>query len=142
MPFPDGAFDAVYIFEAGCHMPDKARFYVECARVLRPGGVFLGNDWLQRDGLTASEAAQHIEPICRTFAMRHLATLTGSSASRRRRVCCGSDRGRVRARQHHRNWEPSTPEHERVPELRALAGDDDDEVLHSFAPSPPPPGAS
>jgi cyclopropane fatty-acyl-phospholipid synthase-like methyltransferase len=75
MPFPDGAFDAVYIFEAGCHMPDKARFYVECARVLRPGGVFLGLEWLQRDGLTASEAAQHIEPICRCFAVPHLATL-------------------------------------------------------------------
>jgi cyclopropane fatty-acyl-phospholipid synthase-like methyltransferase len=76
MPFPDGAFDAAYSFDAGCHMPDKARFYVECARVLRPGGVFLGNDWLQRDGLTASEAAQHIEPICRTFAVPHMATLT------------------------------------------------------------------
>jgi len=75
MPFPDGAFDAAYIFEAGCHMPEKARFYVECARVLRPGGVFLGNDWLQRDGLTTAEAAQHIEPICRTFAVPHLATL-------------------------------------------------------------------
>jgi hypothetical protein len=57
-------------------MPDKARFYVECARVLRPGGVFLGNDWLQRDGLTASEAARHIEPICRTFAVPHMVTLT------------------------------------------------------------------
>jgi SAM-dependent methyltransferase len=56
-------------------MPDKARFYVECARVLRPGGVFLGLEWLQRDGLTASEAAQHIEPICRCFAVPHLATL-------------------------------------------------------------------
>jgi ubiquinone/menaquinone biosynthesis C-methylase UbiE len=75
MPFSDGAFDAIYIFEAGCHMPDKARFYVECARVLRPGGVFLGNEWLQRDGLSPAEVAQHIEPICRCFAVPHLATL-------------------------------------------------------------------
>jgi sterol 24-C-methyltransferase len=88
MPFPDGAFDAIYIFEAGCHMPDKARFYVECARVLRPGGVFLGNDWLQRDGLSPAEVAQHIEPIGRCFAVPHLATpgeleryLTGAGLS-------------------------------------------------------------
>ena len=74
MPFPDDSFDAIYIFEAGCHMPDKARFYRECARVLRPGGVFLGNEWLQRDGLTAAEVTQHIEPICRCFAVPDLAT--------------------------------------------------------------------
>jgi sterol 24-C-methyltransferase len=75
MPFADGSFDAVYIFDAGCHMPDKARFYAECARVLRPGGVFLGNDWLQRDGLSPAEVAEHIEPICRYFAVPHLASL-------------------------------------------------------------------
>jgi ubiquinone/menaquinone biosynthesis C-methylase UbiE len=75
MPFPDESFDGVYIFEAGCHMPDKARFYGECARVLRPGGVFLGNEWLQRDGLAPEEVARHIEPICRTFAVPHLASL-------------------------------------------------------------------
>ncbi len=75
MPFPDGAFDAVYIFEAGCHMPDKAAFYVECARVLRPGGVFLGTEWMRREGLSAQEETRYIEPICRCFAVPHMVTL-------------------------------------------------------------------
>jgi len=75
MPFLTGAFDAVYMFDAGCHMPDKAQFYQECARVLRPGGVFLGNEWLRKEGLAPAEEAQYIEPVCRYFAVPHLVTL-------------------------------------------------------------------
>jgi sterol 24-C-methyltransferase len=75
MPFPADSFDAVYIFEAGCHMPDKLRFYKECARVLRPGGVFLGNEWLKKEGLSAEEEETYIEPICQTFSVPHLITL-------------------------------------------------------------------
>jgi ubiquinone/menaquinone biosynthesis C-methylase UbiE len=75
MPFPDASFDAIYIFEAGCHMPDKPRFYRECARVLRPGGVFLGNDWLTRDGLTPEEDETYIEPICKTFSCPNLISI-------------------------------------------------------------------
>ena len=65
LPFCDGTFDRVYTFEAGCHMPDKERFYQECARVLRPGGEFLGLDWLRGDGLSAWEEESLVEPICR-----------------------------------------------------------------------------
>jgi ubiquinone/menaquinone biosynthesis C-methylase UbiE len=75
MPFPDGLFDAIYIFEAGCHMPDKPRFYKECARVLKSGGVFLGNEWLKKDGLSAEEDETYIEPICKTFSCPHLISL-------------------------------------------------------------------
>jgi ubiquinone/menaquinone biosynthesis C-methylase UbiE len=75
MPFAGDSFDAVYIFEAGCHMPDKPRFYRECARVLRPGGVFLGNEWLKKEGLSVEEEETYIEPICRTFSVPHFITL-------------------------------------------------------------------
>jgi ubiquinone/menaquinone biosynthesis C-methylase UbiE len=75
LPFAGGTFDAVYIFEAGCHMPDKAAFYRECARVLRPGGVFLGLEWMCRAGLTAAEEEQYCEPICRLHSVPHLTTL-------------------------------------------------------------------
>ncbi len=75
MPFADESFNGIYMFDAGCHMPDKAAFYKECARVLRPGGVFLGNDWMCKDGLTADEEEKYIEPICRYYAVPHLITL-------------------------------------------------------------------
>ncbi len=41
MPFADGAFDVVVIFEAIYYLPDLAAFFVECRRVLRPGGTLL-----------------------------------------------------------------------------------------------------
>ena len=75
MPFVDGSFDAVYIFDTGCYMPDKQPFYKECARVLRPGGLFLGLDLIRREGLSAEEQAKYIEPICRYQAIPYLISL-------------------------------------------------------------------
>jgi ubiquinone/menaquinone biosynthesis C-methylase UbiE len=75
MPFPDGTFDAVYVIEAGCHMPDKPRFYRECARVLKTGGVFIGTDWFRSDSLTSQDAAEYIEPICRLHGIPSLISL-------------------------------------------------------------------
>ncbi len=72
LPFSDEAFDRVYVIESGCHMPDKAAFVAECARVLRPGGEFLGLDWMQRDGLTFSEQERYVEPICRYCSLPDL----------------------------------------------------------------------
>jgi sterol 24-C-methyltransferase len=75
MPFADASFDAAYVFEAGCHMPDKGRFYQECARVLKPGGVFVGTDWFRREHITAAEEAEFIEPICRLHGVPNLIAL-------------------------------------------------------------------
>jgi len=75
MPFADNSFDAAYVFEAGCHMPDKVKFYKECSRVLRPGGVFLGLDWLKKDGLLRDEEAAYIEPVCRLHSVPHLISM-------------------------------------------------------------------
>ena len=41
MPFKDSSFDVILIFEALYYIPDPSRFFVECKRVLRPGGVLL-----------------------------------------------------------------------------------------------------
>jgi len=75
MPFADGAFDRVYVFEAGCHMPDKPAFARECARVLRPGGVFLGLDWMRGEGLGPAAMSRYVEPICRFHSVPDLSTL-------------------------------------------------------------------
>jgi SAM-dependent methyltransferase len=55
LPFADASFDHVYAIESAYHAGDKARFYSECARVLRPGGSFVGTDWVR--GEPASTAA-------------------------------------------------------------------------------------
>ncbi|MFH8291960.1 SAM-dependent methyltransferase [Streptomyces sp. NPDC018059] len=74
IPFPDETFDAVYSFQAICHVPDKGRVHAEIARVLKPGAVSLGYDWLAKDGLSPEDAAGFIEPICRHHALSHLSS--------------------------------------------------------------------
>jgi sterol 24-C-methyltransferase len=76
LPFEDDAFDAVYSFEAICHTPDKVRAYSEVARVLRPGGVFTGYDWFQRDDLSGEDVDRYIEPVCRSYAIPYLISPT------------------------------------------------------------------
>jgi ubiquinone/menaquinone biosynthesis C-methylase UbiE len=76
LPFADSSFDAAYVFDAGCHMPDKAAFCQEAARVLRPGGCFLGLDWFKKDGLSQQDEEKYIEPICRLHSVPHLSGLT------------------------------------------------------------------
>jgi SAM-dependent methyltransferase len=41
MPFVDGSFDVVLMFEAIYYLPDPYRFWEEAKRVLRPGGVLV-----------------------------------------------------------------------------------------------------
>lgn len=58
MPFAPESFDVVMGQEAWCHVPHKPRLIAECARVLRPGGVFAFTDILRRDSLSAAEMAR------------------------------------------------------------------------------------
>ncbi|XP_027353789.1 probable tocopherol O-methyltransferase, chloroplastic isoform X2 [Abrus precatorius] len=48
-PFPDGQFDLVWSMESGEHMPDKAKFVGELARVAAPGGTIIIVTWCHRD---------------------------------------------------------------------------------------------
>lgn len=45
MPFEDGTFDAVTNVESSHCYPDKAKFFAEVLRVLKPGGNFLYTDF-------------------------------------------------------------------------------------------------
>jgi tocopherol O-methyltransferase len=62
---PDGGFDAAYAIESSEHMIDKARFFAEGFRVLRPGGRLCVCAWLARDGASPWEIRHLLEPICR-----------------------------------------------------------------------------
>ena len=80
LPCADGSVDVVLFFESACHFPDRARFFSEVHRVLRPGGRLAGEDWLaveaatltQRPFLAALEAA---------WAIPRLGTLTEYAAA-------------------------------------------------------------
>ena len=103
MPFADASFDHVYAIESAYHAADKPRFYAECARVLRPGGSFLGTDWLRGEDSSDRELLARVATY---FAIPELITL---AALRRHLVASGlvpevvedlSRLGDVR-----RNWE-------------------------------------
>lgn len=47
--FDADSFDLVWSMESGEHMDDKRLFISECARILRPGGVFLMLVWCIRE---------------------------------------------------------------------------------------------
>ncbi|XP_058181637.1 gamma-tocopherol methyltransferase, chloroplastic-like [Rhododendron vialii] len=53
-PFPDAQFDLVWSMESGEHMPHKAKFVNELARVAAPGGTIIIVTWCHRD-LSPSE---------------------------------------------------------------------------------------
>ena len=46
LPFPDDSFDLAFTNDVLCHLPDKWALFAEVLRVLRPGGVFAGGDWM------------------------------------------------------------------------------------------------
>lgn len=49
MPFEDNTFDAIYCIESTCHSPDKTRCFAEAMRVLKPGGLLTGYEWVMTD---------------------------------------------------------------------------------------------
>jgi phosphoethanolamine N-methyltransferase len=51
LPFADAAFDIVFTKDALLHIPDKTGVFREISRVLRPGGRFLGSDWLAGENI-------------------------------------------------------------------------------------------
>jgi phosphoethanolamine N-methyltransferase len=46
LPFPDESFDVVFSKDVIVQIPDKEALFREVLRVLRPGGIFAGSDWL------------------------------------------------------------------------------------------------
>lgn len=50
LPFADASFDTVFGKDAWLHIPDKASFFAEVFRVLKPGGIVTCGDWMKSPG--------------------------------------------------------------------------------------------
>jgi sterol 24-C-methyltransferase len=55
-PFPDNTFDGGYQIEATCHAPDLAACFTEAFRVLKPGALMAGYEWLMTKNYDAKNA--------------------------------------------------------------------------------------
>ena len=75
LPFEDACFDAVLFFESPCHFPDRPAFFREVMRVLKPGGILAGEDWLASQGLSPADVQRHLDPIHETWAIPALGDL-------------------------------------------------------------------
>ena len=64
LPYPDESFDRIVFLESVCHVPDKQALARELFRVLRPGGVLAGQDWLVTEAdLSQAEYDDWVRPI-------------------------------------------------------------------------------
>lgn len=71
---PGAAFDAVIAIESLSHMPDRARFFHEAARVLRPGGRLVVCAWCAAADAPPWARRFLLDPICREGRLTGLAT--------------------------------------------------------------------
>jgi len=70
LPYPDGSFDVVFSKDSMIHIPDKAALYRDVLRVLAPGGIFLGSDWLRGfEGRNSPTMERWLRSVDLTFAM-------------------------------------------------------------------------
>ncbi len=81
LPYPDASFDVVLFFESACHFPDRARFFAEAWRVLRPGGRLAGQDWLACERMPVALRQPHIDRVCGAWAIPALDTASGYAAA-------------------------------------------------------------
>jgi SAM-dependent methyltransferase len=55
LPFADASFDLVFGKDAWLHIPDKAAFFADVFRVLKPGGIVTCGDWMKAPGPYSSD---------------------------------------------------------------------------------------
>jgi len=72
LPFADASFDLVFTKDSVIHIPDKHALYLDVFRVLRPGGLFAGSDWLRGgEGPHTPEMQNWLDVVGLTFEMKN-----------------------------------------------------------------------
>jgi tocopherol O-methyltransferase len=72
---PDEAFTVVWAMESLMHVPDRAAFFAEAWRMLRPGGLLAVSTWAVRDGELSADEAEVIRQILHHQVMPSLSSL-------------------------------------------------------------------
>lgn len=75
LPLDDNSVDYVVNIASACHYEDRAKFIEECARILKPGGKMIVQDWMEADGISDEERAQFVQPVCDTWLLSKLDSL-------------------------------------------------------------------
>jgi cyclopropane fatty-acyl-phospholipid synthase-like methyltransferase len=74
LPFPDETFDASYSTEVAAHVPNKMEFFNSAYRVLKPGGHFVGWDWVKKHVPQSADEQEPIDALCKFHGIAALLT--------------------------------------------------------------------
>ena len=73
--FPDESFDVVWAVEVLMHIPDRASFFAEMFRLLKPGGRLAIATWSQRDGELSEDDSKLVDLILKHQVMPSFSSL-------------------------------------------------------------------
>ncbi|MFI5909596.1 methyltransferase domain-containing protein [Dactylosporangium sp. NPDC051541] len=73
--YPDASFDALWAVESLMHIADRAAFFAEARRLLRPGGTLAIATWSVRDGELSPPERRVVDQILRHQVMPSFSSL-------------------------------------------------------------------
>lgn len=73
--YPDDAFDVVWALESLMHLPDRAAFFAEALRLLRPGGTLAIATWSVRDGELDADEQELVRQVLQHQVMPDFSSL-------------------------------------------------------------------